>query len=89
MRKICSQEYSARLSFRTEGEIKSFPDKQTLKEFVVSKPARNIKGDCVTVKETKSDKDKGSEKISRNNDTASNKMTLNTYLSIITLNVSG
>jgi len=31
--------YSARLSFRIEGEIKSFPDKQKLKEFVTTKPA--------------------------------------------------
>jgi len=28
-----------RLSFRTEGEIKSFPDKQKLKEFITTKPA--------------------------------------------------
>ena len=31
--------YSARLSFRIEGEIKPFPDKQNLKEFVTTKPA--------------------------------------------------
>ena len=31
--------YSARLSFRFDGEIKSFPDKQTLKEFSTTKPA--------------------------------------------------
>ena len=38
---------------------------------------------------TKSDKDKkGTEEISRNNKTR-NKMAINTYLSIITLNVSG
>ena len=29
---------SARLSFRTEGEIKSFPDRQKIKEFMTSKP---------------------------------------------------
>ena len=31
--------YAARLSFRMEGEIKSFQDKQELKEYVTSKPA--------------------------------------------------
>ena len=31
--------YPARLSFKTEGESKSFPDKQKLKEFVTTKPA--------------------------------------------------
>ena len=31
--------YAARLSFRIEREIKSFQDKQKLKEFVVTKPA--------------------------------------------------
>ena len=29
----------ARLSFKIEGEIKSFPDKQKLKEFMTTKPA--------------------------------------------------
>ena len=31
--------YSARLSFRIEGEIKSFQDRQKLKEYVTTKPA--------------------------------------------------
>ena len=31
--------YPARLSIKIEGEIKSFPDKQKLKEFVTTKPA--------------------------------------------------
>ena len=31
--------YPARLSFRIEGEIKSFQDKQKLKEYVTTKPA--------------------------------------------------
>ena len=30
--------YPARLSFRIEGEIKSFPDKQKLKEFMTTTP---------------------------------------------------
>ena len=31
--------YAARLSFRIEGEIKSFQDRQKLKEYVTTKPA--------------------------------------------------
>ena len=31
--------YPARLSFRYDGEIKSFPDKQKLREFSTAKPA--------------------------------------------------
>ena len=31
--------YPARLSFKIEGEIKSFPDKQKSKKFVTTKPA--------------------------------------------------
>ena len=30
--------YPAKLSFRIEGEIKSFPDKKKLKEFIITKP---------------------------------------------------
>ena len=39
MRKTCSQEYfTARLSFRIEGEIKRFQDRQKLKEYMTTKP---------------------------------------------------
>lgn len=31
--------YLAKLSFKSEGEIKTFPDKQKLSEFVHSRPA--------------------------------------------------
>ena len=31
--------YSARLSFKIEGEIRSFPDKRRLKEYTSTKPA--------------------------------------------------
>ena len=31
-------QYPAKLSFRMEGQIKSFPDKVKLKEFVLTKP---------------------------------------------------
>ena len=30
--------YSAKLSFRMEGQIKCFPDKVKLKEFIITKP---------------------------------------------------
>ena len=30
--------YSAKLSFRIEGQIKSFPDNKILKEFIITKP---------------------------------------------------
>ena len=29
--------YSAKLSFRIEGQIKSFPDKKKIKEFIITK----------------------------------------------------
>ena len=66
--------YPARLSLRIQGEIKSFPEKQKLKDFVITKPtARNIKW-TLSGKQTRSYKGKkGSEKISRNNDKISNK----------------
>lgn len=32
--------YAARLSFRIEGEIKIFPDKQRLVEFMTTKPSK-------------------------------------------------
>ena len=31
--------YPAELSFRIEGQIKSFPDKRKLKEFIITKPS--------------------------------------------------
>ena len=30
--------YPAKISFRIEGQIKSFPDKKTMKEFTITKP---------------------------------------------------
>ena len=30
--------YLAKLSFRIEGQIKNFPDKKELKEFIITKP---------------------------------------------------
>ena len=30
--------YTAKISFRIEGQIKSFPDKKNLKDFIITKP---------------------------------------------------
>ena len=35
--------YPAKLSFRTEGQIKSFPDKKKLKGFIITKPLKKAK----------------------------------------------
>ena len=45
--------YPARLSFRIEGEIKSFQDRQKLKEYVTTKPALQeiLRGDPVMKEE--------------------------------------
>ena len=44
--------YTARLSFRLEGEIKSFLDKEKLKEFMTTKSTlKNVKGDSLDGKE--------------------------------------
>ena len=38
--------HPAKLSFRIEGQVKSFPDKKKLKEFIITKPfiLGNVKG---------------------------------------------
>ena len=36
--------YSAKIPFEIEGQIKSFPDKKKLKEFIVTKPLLYVKG---------------------------------------------
>ena len=60
--------YPAKLSFRTEGQIKSFPDKNKLKEFIITKPLLY-------------EMLKGLKK--RNKVKTMNKMAINTYLSTI------
>ena len=37
--KIYNQDYPARIAFKIDGEIKSFTDKQKLREFSITKPA--------------------------------------------------
>ena len=79
--------YLANLSFRIEGEIKVFPNKQKLKEFITPKPALQE-----ILRGTLSEILQGPQ--STRDTTTSMKptditMTLNTYLSIIALNVNG
>ena len=54
--------YPARLSFKIEGEIKSFPEKQKLKESVTTNPALQeiLSGD--SLREEKMKKEKRKEK---------------------------
>ena len=50
--------YPARLSLRIEGEIKSFPDKQKLKEFMTTKPTlQEILKGTLKMGKTKNNKD--------------------------------
>ena len=62
--------YPAKLPFRIKGQIKSFPDKKKLKEFIITKPLlyEMLKGLISEKKKTK---------------TVNNKMAINTYLSTI------
>ena len=61
--------YPAKLSFRIEGQIKSFPDKQKLKEFIITKPLL-----CEMLK--------GLQKKKKSK-TMNNKMAINTNLTTI------
>ena len=46
--------YIAKLSFRMEGQIKCFPDKVKLKEFIITKPLlQNVKGTCLRKRRSK------------------------------------
>ena len=71
----------------------SFPDKQKLKEFMTTKPAIQeiLRGTLSGgKKKDQSGKHyKGQEDITRNTKSTGNTMVLNSYLSIITLNVNG
>ena len=60
--------YPAKLSFRIKGQIKSFPDKKNLNEFITTKPVLY-------------EMLKGLKKKKIN--TVNNKMAINTYLSTI------
>ena len=72
--------YPAKLSFRFDGEIKTFPDKETLREFSTTKPAlQQMLKELLQAGNTREGKDR--HKI--------NPKQLRKWISIITLNVNG
>ena len=72
--------YPARISFRLDGEIKSFMDKEKLRE---QSSTTNAKGTSLSGKHKRT---KGSTKT---NLKKIKKLVIGTYISIITLNVNG
>ena len=78
--------YPARILFRIDGEIKSFSDKKKLREFSTTKPAlqQMLKGLTYIVKKYKRRK-----KNLQNQPQTIKKMTIGTYISIISLSVNG
>ena len=77
--------YPARISFKIDGEIKSFSDKLKLREFSTTKPAlqQMLKGSIY------SRKYKRRKKIYKINPNQLENTNRNIYISIITLNVNG
>ena len=75
--------YLARISFRIDGEIKSFSDKQKLREFSTTKPSlqQMLKG--LIQSRNREEKDL------QNQPQTIEKMAIGTYISIITSNVNG
>ena len=76
--------YPARISFKIDGEIKSFSDKRKLREFSATKPAlqQMLKG-LIQSRNTREGK-----RSTKSTQTIK-KMAIGTYISIITLNVNG
>ena len=77
-------QYPARISFKIDGEIKSFSDKQKLREFSTTKPAlRQMLNRLIQSRNTREEKDLQTQppKIK--------KMAIVLFISIITLNVNG
>ena len=74
----------ARISFKINGEIKSFSEKQKLREFTNTKPAlqQMLKGPTQS-RNTREEKDL------QNQPQTIKKMAIGTYISITTLNVNG
>ena len=74
----------ARISFKTDGEIKNFTNKQKLREFSTIKPAlqKILKG-LIQSGNTRE------EQMYKNKSQTIKKMAIRTYISIITLNVNG
>ena len=74
--------YPARLSFRFNGEINCFTDKQKLREFSTPKPAlQQMLKELLQTGNTKEEKDL--QKITQNKKTV-----IGLYISIITLNIN-
>ena len=74
--------YPARISFKYEGEIKSFTDKQKMREFSTTKPAlQQILKDLLYTGNR--------EKVYKLEPKTIKQMTMGSYLSIITLNING
>ena len=75
----------ARISFKTDGEIRSFSDKQNLREFSTTKPAlqHRLKGAYIVKK------NKRRKQNLQNQSQAIKKMATGTYISIITINING
>ena len=74
--------YLAMISFKIDGEIKSFSDKQKLREFSTTKPAlqqMDLYGQEIQEK----------KKDLQNQPQTIKEMAIGTYISIITLNVNG
>ena len=81
-----NQEYPESLSFRFDGEIKSFPDKQKFKEFSFTAKisfTTNAKGTSLGRKH------KRRKRPSKNKPKTIEKMVIGSYILIITLNVNG
>ena len=76
-------QYTARISFKIDGELKRFSDKQKLREFSVTKPAlqQMLKG-LIQSKNTREEK-------RSTKSTPNKKMAIGTYILTITLNVNG
>ena len=77
--------YPARLSFRFDGEIKSFPDKQKLREFSTTKPALQQMLKNFSRQKTR----EGKVLPTENKPRTIKKMVIRSYIPIITLNVNG
>ena len=76
--------YPARISFRFDGDIKTFTDKQKLREFSTTKPALQQMLKNFSRQETQE-----KEKTYKNKPPKIKKMVMGTYISKITLNVNG
>ena len=76
--------YSARISFRFYGEIKSFSDNQKLTEFSTTKPALQQ-----MLKKILWEGNTGEQKDPQKKPKTIKNMVIGTYISIITLNVNG